>query len=315
MFEDLFANGGLSFERLNTLLKLSEAGSLIKAAKNDIGQQSRLSHHLRELSEFFGVELTERAGKSIRLTPAGKSLVQLAREHFLELQAFRNQTAKIIPTLRIAAGDSITQSLLVPAIGRIRRPSSPIRFKFSNLRTKDIVQQLIERRVDFGLLRSDAIKDPLQYETVFEQRYAIFVPKRLVPSRGLMTIKNALLECPHAAIGGDGQMTERLKELARKSGGEFIPELICDSIGQCVSAVETGAFAAILPVQSWVASSETDYLVVEDESLDILSRQIVLAWHPRTIDIMGSSALKTKAALTNALQQQGASADKKDEEL
>jgi DNA-binding transcriptional LysR family regulator len=239
----------------------------------------------------------------------------LAREHFLELQAFRNQTAKIIPTLRIAAGDSITQSLLVPAIGLIRRPSNPIRFKLSNLRTKDIVQQLIERRVDFGLLRSDAIEDPLQHITVCEQRYAIFVPKRLVPSRGLMTIKNALLECPHAAIGGDGQMTERLKELARKSGGEFIPELICDSIGQCVSAVETGAFAAILPVQSWVASSETDYLVVEDESLDILSRQIVLAWHPRTIEIMGPSTLKTREALTNALKQQGASADKKDEEL
>ena len=110
-------------------------------------------------------------------------------------------------------------------------------------------------------------------------------------------------------------MTERLKELARKSGGEFIPELICDSIGQCVSAVETGAFAAILPVQSWAASSEKDYLVVEDESLDILNRKIVLAWHPRTIEIMGPSTLKIREALMNALKQQGASADKKDEEL
>ncbi|HSY20216.1 MAG TPA: LysR substrate-binding domain-containing protein [Candidatus Acidoferrales bacterium] len=173
----------------------------------------------------------------------------------------------------------------------------------SNLRTRDIVQQLIERRVDFGLLRSDALEDPLQCIPVCEQRYAIFVPKRLVPSRGLMTIKNALFECPHAALGGDGQLIERLKELTRKLGGEFTPELVCDSIGQCVSAVETGAFAAILPVQAWVASSEKDYIVVEDESLKILSRQIVLAWHPRTIEILGPAALKARDALTNALKE------------
>jgi hypothetical protein len=41
----------------------------------------------------------------------------------------------------------------------------------------------------------------------------------------------------------DGQLMEPLKQLVRKSGGEFIPELICDSIGQCVSAVGTGAYA------------------------------------------------------------------------
>jgi len=67
--------------------------------------------------------------------------------------------------------------------------------------------------------------------------------------------------------------------------------------------VETGAFAAILPVQAWVASSEKDYIVVEDESLKILSRQIVLAWHPRTIEILGPAALKARDALTNALKE------------
>ena len=97
MFEDLFKTGGLSHERLNTLLKLSEKGSLIKAADNDLGKQSRLSHHLRELSEYFGVELTEKAGRSVKLTAAGQSLVQITREHFLALQSFRNQATGSIP--------------------------------------------------------------------------------------------------------------------------------------------------------------------------------------------------------------------------
>jgi hypothetical protein len=46
---------------------------------------------------------------------------------------------------------------------------------------------------------------------------------------------------------------------------------------------------------------------VEDESLETLNRQIVLAWHPRTMDVMGPAARKTRQALADALKQQGAS--------
>jgi LysR family transcriptional regulator, nitrogen assimilation regulatory protein len=309
MFEDLFKIGGLSHERLNTLLKLSEAGSLIKAANDDFGRQSRLSHHLRELSEYFGIELTEKAGRSVKLTAAGQSLVQITREHFLALQSFRNQAAAAIPTIRIAAGDSLLQWLLVPAIGRVRRPNNPIRFQLTGLRTNDIVEYLTERRIDFGLLRANALEKPLKHVVISEQHYAIFVPQRLVPTRGMLTMRVALLDCPHAAIGGDGQLLEQLRELAGKLGGVFIPELVCDSIGQCVAAVETGVFAAVLPVQVRPSSSGKDYVVVEDDSLDTLKRQVALAWHPRTADVAGPQASKLRQALVDALKQQGAQSE------
>jgi len=310
MFEDLFNTRGLSHERLNTLLKLSEAGSLIKAANDDLGKQSRLSHHLRELSEYFGIELTEKAGRSVRLTGAGEALVQIIREHFQALQSFRNNATGTVPTFRIAAGDSILQWLLVPAVGRIRRPNSPIRFILRGLQTNQIVEQLNERRVDFGLLRQNAIEKPLNHTVVSEQRYAIFVPQRLVPTRGMLTINSALLDCPHAAIGGDGQLMSQLGELAQKFGGLFKPELVCDSIGQCLAAMETGVFAAVLPVQVRPSSSAKEYVVVEDDSLDALKRQIALAWHPRTLDVAGPLASKTKQSLAEALRQQGAQSER-----
>ena len=119
-------------------------------------------------------------------------------------------------------------------------------------------------------LRADALEKPLKHVVICEQSYAIFVPQRLVPTRGMLTISAALLNCPHAAIGGDGQLLKQLGELAGKLGGVFIPELVCDSIGQCVAAVETGVFAAVLPVQVRPSSSGKDYFVVEDDSLDTL---------------------------------------------
>ncbi len=308
MFDDLFSKRGLSLERLHTLVKLSEAGSLIQAAKSDSGKQSRLSHHLRELSEFFGVELTERSGKSVRLTAAGQSLVQMAREQFLALQAFRAAAGQEIPKLKIAAGDSLAQWLLLPAISRLRRPAHPVRFILSNLRTKDIVSKLKERRIDFGLLRTDAIEDPLEHVEICEQRYAIFIPQRLVPARGLLTFKQALLDSPHAALGGDGQLHERMKQVALDEGGTFVPDLVCDTIGQCIAAVQTGSFAAVLPVQAWRAASDKAVNVVEHHALEALSRRISLAWHPRTMETMGPLAQKAKDVLVNALKEEGASA-------
>jgi DNA-binding transcriptional LysR family regulator len=308
MFEDLFKTGGLSYERLYTLLKLSEAGSLIGAADNDLGKQSRLSHHLRELSEYFGTELTEKAGRSIKLTAAGRSLVQLTREHLLALQSLRNQATGITPTIRIAAGDSLLQWLLVPAVGLARRPSRPIRFALSSLPPDDIVHHLNERRIDFGLINVDTLGKPLKHAVICEQGYAIFVPQRLVSSRGMLTIKDALLNCPQAVVNNEGLLNEQLADLATKLGGVFEPELVCDTIGQCVAAVETGIYAAVLPVHIKPSTSGGDYVVVEDDSLDSLKERIALAWHPRTADLMGPEGAKIREILRDSLMQQGARA-------
>src|SRR6266851_1802866 len=105
MFIELLTDRGLSLSSLNALLRLSECGSLIKAARDDRGLQSRYSHYLRDLSRFFGTELTVRAGKSIRLTPAGEELAQIARDSFQSLLQFRQNVRKEPHAFRLGADD------------------------------------------------------------------------------------------------------------------------------------------------------------------------------------------------------------------
>jgi DNA-binding transcriptional LysR family regulator len=303
MFDDLFARNGLSFDRLHALVRLSESGSLIQAAKGDAGEQSRLSHRLRELSSYFGTELTMKNGRTLKLSEAGEALAQLAREQFRGLQAFRDRAAQVQPSFHIAAGDNLMQSLVVPALGMLRRSSNPVRVTLINLRTREIVWQLKERRVEFGVMRLDAAEEPLEHVKVCKQTYAVFVPQRLVPARGMVSIRDALLSCPHAALGGEGQLMERLRELANGFGGSFEPELACDSVGQCIAAVRTGTFAAVLPAEVQFNSTQTEYVVVEDDALDALSRDIVLAWHPRTLQVMGSGAERMRRVLAETLRR------------
>jgi DNA-binding transcriptional LysR family regulator len=195
------------------------------------------------------------------------------------------------------------QWLLVPAIGRLRRDKKLLRLTLCNLRTKPIVERLKDRRLHFGIIRKDAVEEPLQHIEICEQRYALFVPRRLIASRGLLALKDVLLETPQATIAGDGQLVERLRGLTRKMGGKFAPELVCDSMGQCVAAVQSGAFAAVLPVKALTGGAAQECVVLEDEALEGLSRTLVLAWHPKTMEVIGDRAKKMLRWFSEALKE------------
>jgi hypothetical protein len=80
MFERLFAESGLSLDRLRALVAVGAAGSIVRAAGNDPARQSQYSRQIKELEDFFQTGLVERHGKGIRLTANGR---ELARIHCL----------------------------------------------------------------------------------------------------------------------------------------------------------------------------------------------------------------------------------------
>jgi len=262
MFEQLFNREGFSVERLHALVLLSEHGSLIKAAKGDAGTQSRYSHYLRELSGFVGAPLTRKDGRSIRLTPAGEELAALIKGQFQSLLEFRSRVAGSVQQVVIGAGDSLLQWLLIPAIGTLRQLGTKQGIKVENLRTVDLVRRLQEQRVDFGLVRRNAVPDGLKSVKVCTVRHVIVVPRRLA-SRHL-SLRAALLECPHAMVGGDGELVQKLRSLATDQGGTFSPALVCDSIGQCMAAVRTGSYAAVLPTQAWESDPDFECEVIDE---------------------------------------------------
>jgi hypothetical protein len=79
MFTRLFAESGLSLDRLRALLEVGAAGSIVKAAGGDPVRQSQYSRQIKELEDFFRAQLIERQGKGTRLTSHGKELARISR--------------------------------------------------------------------------------------------------------------------------------------------------------------------------------------------------------------------------------------------
>ena len=281
MFESLFDHRGLSLDRLRALLEVCDAGSIAEAAPGDPVRQSQYSRQLRELSEFFGVKVGRRQGKLLKLTAEGARLAELTREQFRSLQDFRSECRADSSDYAIAAGDSLLHWLIIPRLGTLIGGKRPVRFATVNLRTHEIVQQLSEGIIDFGIVRGDAVGSGLKTAPLGRLDYCAVAPASLVKGKKRPSLREILTHCPVAVQTTDGQFSRRLREIAVSSEYAFRPALSCQSFPQTVSAVRSGFFAAILPKLALKELPAKCYVLAEGGVLDQLQRELVLAWNPR----------------------------------
>ena len=281
MFKALFAKRGLSFDRLRVFLEVAEAEGIAKAVRADPVRQSQYSRQLKELAEHFGVELIQRHGKGLRLTPSGARLAQVIRDAFTSLEDFANGCAHEPVRYCIGAGDSLIQWLLLPAVGKLKDEFPRMLLRVENLRTQAIVSGLQERSLDFGVLRRDAVPAALKWKTLGQVEYALFVPRALIPGRLSATIQWALGHLPVATQSSDGQFNQQLHELAAILKTRLNVMLECETFPHAFRALQTGSFAAILPR---LAGADLDpHRFLEIASPKFPRRPVVLAWNPRTL--------------------------------
>lgn len=174
-------------------------------------------------------------------------------------------------------------------------------FSSGNLRTSDLVRWVQEQRIDFAIMRKNALTEDLESEALGVVRHVIVVPRRMAGRR--MDLRAALLDCPHVTVGGDGELVQKLRTLAGSLNGAFQPELVCSSIGQCIAALRSGSYAAVLPTQAWEQITGLDCQVVSDGLAD-LDRPVSLVWSPRNLEAFGSSLDRFKGELIGVLLEE-----------
>jgi DNA-binding transcriptional LysR family regulator len=300
MFEALFSERGLSLDRLKVLIEVRDAGSIAQAAPGDPVRQSQFSRQLRELSEFFGCEVAQRKGKILKLTPQGERLAELAREQLRSLEDFRAECREETVAFTLGAGDSLIQWLVIPKLGELKPIFPGTRFATTNLRTNEIVQQLTDCRLDFGILRKNAVTAGLKAVSLGLITYVAVVPTELVPKKGKLSLHHALRELPLATQTTDGQFTSGLRDLAKASGGLLVPALACQSFPQTLAAVKTGRYWAVVPEMALGDLPAGSVQTIPDDALQSLAREAMLAWNPRLARIR-PGATKIAAALQSAL--------------
>ena len=280
MFEKLFEHSGLSMDRLRTLCEVADSGGMANAAPGDPARQSLYSRQIRELEGFFGVELVRRRGKGIEITAAGKELAAAAREHLTRLGDFLMSGSGRPVEFHVAAGGSLLEWLVIPFLAAQRGRLKNVSFRFSDMRSQEIVEALREHRVDFGILRANAVAHPLKKIVVRKMGYKVFAPQAWAAR-----IQKNLSSFPMAILSG-GEFRDRMLGASQSAGVKLQEAYSCQSFAQCAQLVKLQAAAAILPD---IASIE-GAVNLQPKWLAAYRREIALAWHGRIVDFRPKAA-------------------------
>src|SRR6266851_8204579 len=114
----------LDVTRLRVLVAVARHGSVTAAARALNYTQPSVSHHLSRLEAETGALLTQRAGRGVRLTDAGRLLAERAEEILGRLDAAENELAAHVGLragrIRLAAFGSALGTLAAAASSALR---------------------------------------------------------------------------------------------------------------------------------------------------------------------------------------------------
>jgi DNA-binding transcriptional LysR family regulator len=286
MFENLFANSGLSLERLKTFREIVSAGGITAAAGNDSNRQSQYSRQLKELEKYFGVELLIRGRGPAELTDAGERLYEIIGQTLSALEEFRLSCAGQAVELVIGAGESLIQWLLLPRLSGLQAAHPRLAINFQNLKTDDILKRVLDGSVDYGVVSRLEPHRALASALLGKLEFTLFVPAALLPRNQRLKVNSDILnQLPLAMLDGGESIREALEKEAQRTGSKPDVRLRFSSYPQLAQAVQNLNVAAIMPRLASAAFVDTHVRSLSLPFLTGLSRQVSFVWNRKIAEV------------------------------
>ncbi len=306
MIKELFSRSGLSLDRLRRFLEFADAGSISKAASGDGNLQSQISRQIAELEEYFETELTVRRGKTLALSPAGRRLSDLIREQFQDLYDFQLEQSSQSKTFSIGAGASILEWLVIPTIADIRQLLGNVTLQLSSRRSGELVEDVRDGKLDFAVVREDAIPEGLPSEPLVVVKFVLCASRKLLGNKPASSLDDPAFwkKLPFAANAGGGQLDRTFRQAMVDACGSFQPVIECDSLLQIRELVVQGTCAGLLAHIGTNGLAEKGVVLREFAPLKNYGRALALHWNKRQIRRRGEEEDTVKNKLRKVLSRQ-----------
>jgi DNA-binding transcriptional LysR family regulator len=239
MFERLFAESGLSLDRVRALLEVGATGSIVKAAGGDAVRQSQYSRQIKELENFFQTKLVERHGKGIRMTANGKELARISRFFLLGLSNFQRGCLTEKQMFRVGASATFNQCFLLPLLADPQVAKADIRYATEIVAEDELERRLHDLTLDFGITTAAALSRPLQLVEVGKWRLTLWVPTALFKTE--RQAEQAYAKGQLRLAWAEGELN-----LPQPGNGNE-PFLLCSNFLEARTALQRQTVSAFLP--------------------------------------------------------------------
>jgi len=190
-------------KQLRAFSYAAQTGSISRAAEKLFLSQPSVSLQVQALERELGVTLFERRGPSIRLTPEGRILYELALPLVQNIDAlpetFADRRGRLdTGELNIAAGESTILYILPEAIKRFTELYPNVRVKLHNVTGRDGLAMLRADEADFAVGSMLDVPEDIAYFPIFTYHTVVIC----APEHPLARKKRVRLEDigPHGLI-------------------------------------------------------------------------------------------------------------------
>jgi len=170
----------MTLQELKYLVALADHGHFGRAAEACFITQSTLSTQIRKLEDFLGVTLFDRSLTRIRPTPIGQEILAAARTIVEESERIRelarHMQDPMSRTLHLGIIPTLGPYYLPLALTLVRRKHPGLRLLLREEITPQILDHLLEGKLDAGLMALPIADDSLHVEPLFHEPFFAALP-------------------------------------------------------------------------------------------------------------------------------------------
>lgn len=248
----------LDLRRLRLLRELASRGTIGAVAEALAYSPSAVSQQLAQLEKEAGVKLLERAGRNVRLTPAGQTLVTHAEALLARVEEAEADLAatasQVTGTVSVATFQSAGLYLLAPALKRLAAEHPALRVEVHDAEPEATLPSLALGALD--LVLGDEYPflprptDPrLDIEPLLREQFRLLLPAgHVLAARGGPVALASLRDEPWATGKGDSHYAELTVRACRALGG-FEPDVRhrSNDLMMLIALVANGQAVTLLP--------------------------------------------------------------------
>jgi DNA-binding transcriptional LysR family regulator len=234
---------------LRSFLQVAELGSVSAAARALGLTQPAVTKQLRALEAALECGLLERAGRGIRLTPAGELLADYGRRSVAVLSEFQQVLGELQQgksgKLIIGAGVTTSVLLLPNWLRELGRSFPGIDVSVRTGTSRDVEGWVATAEVDLGFITSEPRRDELVARPVFEEEIVLVVEPATARRERMRLEELPLILFPRST-GFRSYLEQRWLE----RGLSPHVKMETDSLEAIKSFVAVGLGASFLPLSS-----------------------------------------------------------------
>lgn len=162
----------MDLRRFVTFKTVVEEGAFSKAAQKLCCTQSTITFHIQQLEHELSVQLFEKLGRRMILTPAGKKLLPQVYELTRVLENIRQMSqheTDLSGDLRVAVGETLLAYKMPEVLQRFRVKAPKVRLFLQSMNCYAIRDALLSDEADLGIFYRVGNDDALHMENFGDQ--------------------------------------------------------------------------------------------------------------------------------------------------